>query len=95
METKFYIAFTLKTYKGTERFGKFFIGNNQERANEIFNKLEGSDEVDEGNMLSIEFMETREDLPLNLKVIACTLDQLAENCKLITKELFKSENLLS
>jgi hypothetical protein len=38
-------------------------------------------------------METRDDLPVNLKLITCTLEELAENCKLITKEIFKINNL--
>ena len=93
METQFYITFTLKTGKGLESFAKFFIGNNRERAFSIFRELEGIHDVRESNVLFIDFMETREGLPVNLDVIACTLDQLAKNCRIITKELFKSENL--
>ena len=93
METQFYISITLKTHKGFESFAKFFIGNNRERAYAIFRKLEGTREVSEKNVLYIEFVETKLDLPVNLDVITCTLNQLAENCKVITKELFKSENL--
>jgi len=93
METQFYITFTLKTGKGLESFAKFFIGNNRERAFDIFNKLEGMHEVSETNVLYIDFMETKMGLPVNLNVITCTLDQLAKNCRIITKELFKSENL--
>ena len=37
--------------------------------------------------------ETKEGLPLNLKMKSCTLDQVVENCKLITKEMFKLNNL--
>jgi hypothetical protein len=93
METQFYILFTFRTYKGPETFAKFFIGNNSKRAYEIFGNLKGTDSVDEKNILFIDFMETQKGLPVNLKVISCTLNQLGENCKLITKELFKAENL--
>ena len=93
METQFYITFTLKTGKGLESFAKFFIGNNRERAYSIFRKLEGVHDVHENYVLFVDFMETREGLPINLNVITCTLDQLARNCRTITKELFKSENL--
>lgn len=93
METQFYITLTLKTPKGLESFAKFYIGNNRDRAFAIFKQLKGMHDVSETNILYIDFLETREGLPLNLDVITCTLNQLAENCRIITKELFKSENL--
>lgn len=95
METQFYITLTLKTVRGPEGFAKFFIGNHRERAYAIFQKLEGMHEVSEMNVLYIDFMETKMGLPVNLDVITCTLNQLAENCRIITKELFKLENLES
>jgi hypothetical protein len=93
METKFYILLSMKTITGPESFGQFFIGNNKAAANAIFRKLKGTPDVDESKVLYLEFMETRDSLPVNLKLIACTLEQLAENCKLITKEIFKINNL--
>jgi hypothetical protein len=38
-------------------------------------------------------METFNDLPLNLHIITCTLEQLAANTSIITKELFRSHNI--
>ena len=93
METQFYITLTLKTVKGLESFAKFFIGNNRARAFAIFKQLKGMHEVSEKNVLYIDFLETKEGLPVNLDVITCTLNQLAENCRIITKEIFKLENL--
>jgi hypothetical protein len=93
METQFYILFTLKTLKGPESFAKFFIGNDRDNAYEIFSKLKGTDSVDEKNLLYIDFMETKQGLPVNLNVITCTLNQLTDNFKELTKELFKAENL--
>ena len=93
MDTQFYIVLTLKTGKGPESFAKFFIGNNRDRAYAIFRKLKGTDKVNDKNILYIDFIETKEGLPVNLKMITCTLNQLAENCRLITKELFKLSNL--
>jgi hypothetical protein len=92
METKFYIQFTLKTINGPESFAKFFIGNDRNNAFEIFSKLKGTDSVDEKNLLFIDFMETKQGLPVNLNVISCTLDQLGDNCRMVTKELFKAVN---
>jgi len=83
----------MKTHAGPESFAQFFIGNNRAAAYTLFDKLKGSTEVDERHLLYIDFMETRAGLPSNLKLISCTLEQLAENCKLITKEVFKLKNL--
>ncbi len=93
METQFYVAISMKTARGLEPFAQFFLGNDRERANDIFERLERIQEVRECNILFFEFMETRNGLPVNLDVISCTLDQLAVNCRTISKELFKFENL--
>lgn len=92
METQFYIELRLKTGTKFESFAKFFIGNNRTQAETIFKELNGM-EANEMNILHIDFIETVEGLPVNLKMLACTLEQLAENCRLITKELFKLKNL--
>ncbi|HEX6181401.1 MAG TPA: hypothetical protein VFZ47_09150 [Chitinophagaceae bacterium] len=92
MTTRFYIVLNVKTSSGPESFGRFFIGNNRERAYEVFKQMQGT-EVDEKNVLYLDFMETVDGLPVNLTMITCTLNQLAENCKILTKEVFKLFNL--
>jgi hypothetical protein len=92
METQFYITLSFKTWEGFQTFARFFIGSNPDVAYDIFRKLKGSDEADEKNVLYIDFIETCEGLPKNLKVKSCTLQQLTENCGIITKELFKFFN---
>jgi hypothetical protein len=89
MDTRFYILISIKTLEGIESFAQFFIGNDRQRGYAIFSKLKGSDETDEGKLLFMEFMETVNGLPANLKIIHCNLDQLAGNCRIITKEIFK------
>ena len=93
MDTQFYITFSFKTCEGYKTFAKFFIGNNREIAYAIFKKLKGSDEVNEMSVLFMDFIETWEGLPKNLKVKSCTLQELSENCGIITRELFKFANL--
>jgi hypothetical protein len=93
VDTQFYITFSFKSCQDHKTFAKFFIGNNREVAYAIFKKLKGSDEVNDLNFLYLDFIETSEGLPKNLKVKSCTLQQLSENCSIITKELFKFDNL--
>jgi hypothetical protein len=84
---------TLKTAEGMETFGKFYIGNNRERAHSIFSRLKGSNNVEDRDILYLEFVESAAGLPVDLKIITCTLEQMAENCKYIAKEVFKMNNL--
>jgi len=93
MDTRFYIAFSFKIDDDYQPFAKFFLGNNREIADTIFKSLKGSDDVNEMNVLYMDFVETWEGLPKNLKVKSCTLPELAENCSIITRELFKFANL--
>lgn len=89
METQFYIVYNMRDADGWVSFGKFFIGNNRKAAQRIFKLLQGTADVQIEYPLTIEFMETVNGLPVNLNMINCTLDQLTENTRVITKELFR------
>ena len=93
MKTAFYIELSLKTPDGPEPYGRFYIGNNREKAYNLFHMLHGTDHVNDKNVLYIDLMETVQGLPVNLKMISCTLEQLALNCRTITKKLFSAANL--
>ena len=93
IESNFYIVLNIKTADGFESYGKFFIGNDRKTANSIFQKLKGSKKVSEKSILTLDLTETSHGLPLNMQLISCTLEELAENCKTITKETFKFLNL--
>ena len=93
MKTIFYIDLSLKTPHGPEPYARFFIGDDREHAYELFNRLTGTSEVNENDLLYIDFMEMRNGLPINLKMISCSLEQLTENCRIITKTVFQLANL--
>lgn len=93
MNTSFYIILNIKTDTGLESFGKFFIGNEKDTAYALFQKLTGSSDTGEKDVLYMELMEVKNELPLNIKIIACTLDQVTANCRIITREVFKLFNL--
>ena len=89
METAFYIVLYIKTPRGFEHFARYYIGNKGESARELFSKLKGTTEEPENCILQMDLMETQNNLPVNIKLIGCTLEEMAENCKVITKEAFK------
>jgi hypothetical protein len=55
--------------------------------------MKGSSDVNDKTILHLDLVEARNELPTNIQMISCSLDQLAENCKIITKEIFKFSNL--
>lgn len=89
----FYASLSMRTADGFESFGKFNLGNNKKVAARIFDQLEGDRLVDEKTMLTIDFVETVNELPVNLNILGCTLEQMGTNCKIIVKESFKLFNL--
>ena len=91
--SEFYIVLNIKSGKDFQTYGKFFLGNNRKFADNIFKKLKGNKKVSNASVLYIELMETNNELPVNIHVMSCSLDELSENCKMITKETFKQCNL--
>ncbi len=93
METVFYIILHLRTPWGLENYARFWLGNDRDFAYSLFEQLEGSGDVTEYDMLYLELMETKAGLPFNLKIMRCSLDEMGENCRIITKESFKRFSL--
>ena len=89
----FTIILNIRTCNGFECFGKFFVGNNKKFAESIFGKLKGRKNVDEKGILQFDLVETINALPVNMQMISCSLEELAENCKIITKETIKFLNM--
>jgi len=89
METAFYILLYIKTPRGFESFARFYIGNKEELARNLFEKLTGNGEDLDNCILQMDLMQTRNNLPVNIKVLGCTLEEMAGNCKIIAKEAFK------
>ena len=93
MRTVFYIICRLRTATGFEAFGRFNLGNDRTFADTLYLHLKGRRQASPTDVLQLDLMETRDGLPINLHVISCTAEELAANCKYITKEMFKLLNL--
>ncbi|QEM04997.1 hypothetical protein DIU31_016285 [Mucilaginibacter rubeus] len=93
METQFYILLSLSTRQGFADYGQYFFGNDREAAYDLFNQLKGSPDLKDTRLLHIDLMETVGELPVKIKTICCTLEELGYNCKLIAREVFRLKNL--
>ena len=91
METQFYILLSLKTPQGFVNYGQYFFGDDREAAFELFNSLKGTGDITAP--LHIDLMETVGDLPVTIKTIGCSLEELGCNSKMIAKEIFRLKNL--
>jgi hypothetical protein len=93
MKNTFYVDLNMKTADSFENYGRFFIGNDPDFAHTLFAGLKGSEVIGEEDVLHIDLVELQEGLPVNIRVINCTLEELTENCRIITKEIFRLLNL--
>jgi len=93
METQFYILLSLKTPQGFVDYGQYFFGNDREAAYKLFRQLKGNQTMKDTSLLHIDLMETVNELPVKIKTVCCTLDELGANCKLIAREIFRLKNL--
>jgi hypothetical protein len=93
MKTQFYILLSLKTPKGFADYGQYFLGDDREAASLLFARLKGSKDITDPAVLHIDLMETVNELPIKIKTICCTLEELGVNCKLIAREIFRLKNL--
>ena len=93
METQFYILLSIKTPQGFLNYGQYFLGDDREAAESLFGQLQGSGAPADPIILHVDLMETAGELPVRIKTIGCTLEELCENTKLIAREIFRLKNL--
>jgi hypothetical protein len=93
MKTQFYILLSLKTPQGFVDYGQYAFGNDRIAAYELFEQLKGDRGLKDYALLHIDLMETADELPVKIKSISCTLEELGINCKLIAREIFRLKNL--
>jgi len=80
----------LHTPKGDEIAATFFLGNNRDEAYQLFDQLQGRSDMENPAFIYFELVEIENELPVNLKIITCDLEECGVNMKLILKELFKN-----
>lgn len=71
----------------------FFIGTSEQAAKELFENLKGSPDALEDGLLFVELRRVFRGLPIDIRMIGCTLEEMMENVRTITKHQFKSRSL--
>jgi len=93
MESGFEISLNMKTLRGVETYGCFALGNDEQFAAALYSSLLGEEEVLPDSIITIDLVKRENGLLFPLGLRHCSYDQLAENVKIITKEIFKYLNL--
>ena len=90
MEVVYNVIVNIKIVKGMLEIGSFFLGDDIDFASGVFNNLKGDPEVKDDTVMRLDLVKKEEnDLPLLLYSKSCTLDEYTENCKIISREVFK------
>ena len=89
MESVFEISLNMKTLNGWETYGRFKLGIDEEFARSLYASLQGNQDIFPDSVITIDLVKRENDLLFPLAIRHCNYDQLAENVKIITKELFK------
>jgi len=90
MDTIYTIVISVRALQGMLEIGNFFLGADVDFSHSVFGNLKGDLTSKEDALIRID-LEMKEEgiLPIHLKSISCTLNQYAENCKIITRDIFK------
>lgn len=93
MDNLFSISLNIKTTSGFESFVTYNLGVDKDKAAKIFAQLKGSPNLTGATVLTVDFTEMENGIPLPVNMLECTFDEVLENTKIITREIFKNLNL--
>jgi hypothetical protein len=93
METLFQISLHIKTPSGFETYGTFDLGRDREQALDIFHQLKGTADIAPHSVLYMDLSAIRDGLPLPMEIRHCTLEEIAYNARVITRNVFKNLSL--
>lgn len=79
----------MKTLNGLETYGCFDLGTNEEFARSLYTSLHGSKDISPDSVITIDLVKRENGLLFPLAIRHCNYHQLAEDVKIITRELFK------
>jgi hypothetical protein len=93
-ETKYLLIINMYVGNGYVETGRFYIGNDQQEANELFTQLTGEKIITHKVLLRLDLIsQNQQGLDTVLGNLGCTLGEMSENVKIILKETFRMLNL--
>jgi hypothetical protein len=93
MKMLFQISLHIKTPSGFETYGTFDLGEDRQQATEIFNQLKGTADIALHSVLYMDLLEIRDGIPIPMEIRHCTLEDIAYNARIITRDVFKNRSL--
>ncbi|MCZ4224816.1 hypothetical protein [Pedobacter rhodius] len=93
MEKEFTIDIALKLKNSKLSYGRFILGSDKDVALEIFRSLKGNRDTVNTCTLELELIENVTGFPIPIDILNCTLQELAENITLLSKEIFRIAQL--
>jgi hypothetical protein len=93
MHKTFFIGISMRAPEELIPLARFPIGDDKEFAEELYDSLKGSTTGLNESPLLMEWTEEQLGLPQNLCLKACSLKDVAHNCEVITKALFRKHTL--
>jgi hypothetical protein len=94
MKTIYRVIVNMQIPDGYIETARFFIGNNKDEATEMFELLHGRHLAGKASLLRMDLVAKDNDgIGIVHQSLDCTLKELTENVKIITKETFRLLNL--
>ncbi|WP_417367279.1 hypothetical protein [Flavobacterium beibuense] len=95
MENFFYITLNIRTVSGIDSYAYYYLGNDKNKAEAIFQQLKGSEQLAPDTVLTMDYTQMKDGIPFPLTMLACTIEEVTYNTRIITREIFKNLNLES
>ena len=76
-----------------ETYGCFKLGSSEAFAFSLYKSLRGNEEILPDSVITIDLIKRENMLLYPMGMLHCDYEQLAENVKIITREMFKKLNL--
>jgi len=92
--TTYQLAVNTRALEKYVETARFFIGNTEEAAMDMFGRMEGTPATTKPAMLRLDLIKVGEDSSTVIATIDCTLDEIVNNTNTIIKETFKVLNLI-
>jgi len=89
MNIEYHLIFCLKIPYGLQNLATFNLGHHKGRAAAIFQRLKSSDAESARSILQMEFAEIKDGIPFPIEILHCTIDDIASNARVITRDLYK------